>query len=395
MTSTQTATRVVDATADVPETDWDRLNRSGDLFCRHAWLRHLDHATDRPHRAVLTHDGTTLIGALPFWEGEHDDALFSLPDFFPDIPGHWKQHPFTWLGTRRSTCNGLLAARNGHRANTLAHLLTTALDVATAEGRGGVIMPYLPVTAAKELATAHPAARMLLHSADTTVHVPPDGANALFRQARRHNQQRRRAELRDFARAGHTLEWTDLTPAVTDAVAPLIAATRRKHGNSNSNGTAWMRRVFAAQRDTGLLDDAKAVLCLRHGQLAFATICYRHAATLYARYFGADDTAPRTGSPYFVMNFHALVDYAANEGLRRVHLSVSSLEAKVRRGARLDPLAAVVVPAHDDIDEHLALAHNHRFAQEILHRFTDYRAAMSDDWLSFLPEFPRTKRTSA
>jgi hypothetical protein len=75
------------------------------------------------------------------------------------------------------------------------------------------------------------------------------------------------------------------------------------------------------------------------------------------------------------------VDYAASRGLRRANLSITSLEAKIRRGASLEPLAAVVlnndgVPPDRDADR----AHNQRVALAYRERYATYAPSLSPAW---------------
>ncbi|MEU4340846.1 peptidogalycan biosysnthesis protein [Nocardia sp. NPDC023852] len=380
MLCTSIETRRVEAVDAISAIEWDGLVPPGDLFCSHAWLRHLDEAAGR--RPVLTVSiGSRVTGATALWEGEPMPGLFYLPEFFPELSGPW-QHPFVWLGARRSVRNGLICTAGPQRSATLSHLLAGSLHYARENGRAGVVMPYLPVSAARELGRAHPAAHVLLHSAEATVAVPPHGTADLVAHAGGHNRKRRRRELRDFTAAGFTLEWVDLTPEIEAAIAPLIAATRRRYGNGQ--GVVWMLRVFAAQRRVGLLDHAKVLLCHRNGRLATVAVCYRHGDSLHGRYFGADDAVSRDGYPYFVTTCYAPIDYAAHNGLPRLFLSTSSLEAKIRRGATVEPLAAVVLLDNDELHVERVRVHNRDLARGYRDRFPKYLSSLSRDWLDFL-----------
>ncbi|MGW6331303.1 peptidogalycan biosysnthesis protein [Nocardia rhamnosiphila] len=371
----------VEAVRSVAATEWDSLVAPGDLFCGHAWLRHLDEAVS-PHSAVVVRRAGVLTAALPLWDASHaDGSLFLLPALFPHVPELGRAE-LLWAGARRAVRNGVVSETGPSRSATLRHLLAAAVEHARERRRAGVIVPYLPVDTARELAGAHPRASLLLHSAEATVRIPQDPALDHRPPTSGHNRKRRRRELRDFTATGHTLEWTGLTAEIADRVAPLIANTRAAHGSAG--GVAWMRRVFDAQRRVGLDAAAATLLCRREGTLVAAAVCYRHGSSLHGRYFGAAESAGRAGAAYFVTTCHAPVAYARAQGLRRVHLSTSSLEAKVRRGATVDPLAAVVLLDRDRPHPHTVDAHNRKFAAGYRDRFSDYAALLGDRWLDFL-----------
>ncbi|WP_039803916.1 peptidogalycan biosysnthesis protein [Nocardia araoensis] len=371
----------VEAVRSVAAIEWDALVAPGDLFCGHAWLRHLDEAV-APHSAVVVRRAGILTAALPLWDAGHDDGtLFRLPELFPHVP-EVGQADLLWAGARRAVRNGVLSETGPSRSATLRRLLAAAVDYARERRRDGVIVPYLPVATARELAAAHPRASLLLHSAEATVHIPQDPTLDPRPPMSGHNRKRRLRELRDFAATGHTLEWTGLTAEVADRVAPLIANTRAKHGSTG--GVAWMCRVFDAQRRVGLDAAAATVLCRREGTLVAAAVCYRHGNSLHGRYFGADESAGRAGAAYFVTTCHAPVAYARAHGLHRVHLSTSALEAKVRRGATVEPLAAVVLLDRDRLHPHTVEAHNRKFAAGYRDRFSDYAALLDSRWLGFI-----------
>jgi len=164
-------------------------------------------------------------------------------------------------------------------------------------------------------------------------------------------------------------------------IAPLIAATRSKYGSDH--GVDWMHRVFAAQYHVGLCDQAHVLLCHHNDDLVATEVCYRQGDSLHARYFGAREGMSRRGYLYCVSALYAPVDFAARAGLSRVFMSTSALEAKVRRGATLCPLTAVVVLVDQDLDREHVDAHNRRTAVDYLRRFERYASSLSPDWLQF------------
>lgn len=370
----------VAAVSSLTAAEWDSRVAAGDLFCSHAWLRHLDEAS-APHSAVVVRRGDRLVAAMPFWEpGPDEGSLFDLSELFPGLP-ELAAARLLWAGARRSVRNGLVCETGPARSSVSGHLSAAVLDHALSARHDGVIVPYLPVRTAEELAASHPRAQLLLHSADATVQLTPHDTGGPGRGVSGHNRKRRRREIRDFFAAGYTVEWTGLTPDTAAEIAPLIAHVRSRHGGSG--GVDWIHRVFEAQRKVGLDESAAVLLCHRDGILVTTAVCYRHADALHGRYFGAAASADRTGSPYFFTTCHAPVAYAAHTGLRRVHLSTSSLEAKIRRGAILEPLAAVVLWGGDGPDPADIAAHNREFAATYRARFAGHSSALGPAWSGY------------
>ncbi|WP_280275287.1 GNAT family N-acetyltransferase [Nocardia wallacei] len=361
--------------ATIAPGEWDGLVHPGDLFSSYAWLRHLDDVSGA-HAVVAVRASDRLVGATAVWNGERTPGLFHLRGFFTDLTGPWDE-PFLWLGARRSVRNGLVCASGPLRSPALHRLLAACRDHARTHGHAGVVAPYLPLPAARELVAAHPDARLLLHSADAAIDVPPDGSAGLIARANGHGRKRRRRELRGFTAVGHTVEWSAVTSEIAAEIAPLIAKSRRKHGSAE--GVSWMTAIFAAQREAGLLDDAAVAMCRRHGELAAAAVCYRHGDSLHGRYYGATEAPDPHSSPYFVTTCVAPVDYAARNGLRRVLLSTSSLQAKVLRGATLHPLAAVVLLSRGTVAG--ADAHNRRTVRDYRARFARFSSSLGPEWL--------------
>lgn len=361
--------------SSVPTAQWDALVEPGALFASHAWVRHLAEAAG-PDPILTVRSEDELAAVVPMWSaGKAQGSLFDLSKFFGDLGGPWSQ-PWAWLGARRSVHNTLPCVSGLSRSWAQARVLEAAARHAATNGMAGVIMPYMPLHSADEMAAARPDAQVLLHAVEATAQVPSADPNPVGTGTRgRHNRKRRRQEWARFREAGYVIEEAGLD-AVADEAADLITNTRRKYGAREDSG--WMRRVFAAQHQVGLTDHAVALVCRRSTRMVAVAVCYQHGRTLFGRYYGASES-PGSGAPvYFVMTSQAPLAYAASVGLDTVNLSTSSLEAKVRRGARLSPLAAVVLPTVDHaIDRSQARLHNKGFAASYRTQFPD---ALTSEW---------------
>jgi predicted N-acyltransferase len=355
------ATSIVDF---IPE-EWDRVVDDQNFYQSHAWLRGLEYLWGS--RGIIAgRVGSELVGALPIWAGEHDTpGLFHLSSMFGDVPGQWKAR-FLWLGSHRGVSNGLIVAP-GNIA-VLGELLDYAWSTAARAGLAGVVMPYVPIGKAVALAAHHPAAHVLLHSAEAEMVVPPDGFAGHLATLCRRDRIKQRAELRQFHSTGNSVTWTPLTGAVVAQAADLITQNRARYGSGQ--GREWMNRSFAAQERSGVLGQATAGLCRREGRTIAIMVCYRFRSRLYARYFGFDYATTKPRHEYFVLSYSMALDYAARQGFRRYHLATSALDVKIRRGADLIPQAAVVLPVTDWwLAPEAVRGHNHRFAARFHIRF--------------------------
>ncbi|MEU2718767.1 hypothetical protein [Streptomyces sp. NPDC007205] len=329
--------------ADADSGQWDRLIGPDNFYNSHAWL----HALELAHgdtSVITATSGGTLLGALPVWPGENaTSGLFHLPSLFPALDTEWSPD-YLWLGARRSVYNELICTRNEARPRILKALLEEALRAARDRGRAGIVMPYLAGDDARELACAHPRARVLLHDADASIDIPVGGFSEHLTHMSRRDRHLRRAELRTCERSGTIIKWMPLSGDAMQAAADLVTQNRARHGGTADIG--WMRRSLTAQRISGVLRRAIGCFGIRDGRPVAVTICYAHHDRLFARYYGFDYRATQPAGEYFVLSYCAPIDYAATCGFRRYRLAVSAQQLKVRRGASLAPLAAVVLPAH-------------------------------------------------
>jgi predicted N-acyltransferase len=357
--------RMAASVTDFTKDEWDRLVDDQNFYQSHAWLRGLEYLWGSCG-IIVGRVENELVGALPIWAGEHDTpGLFHLPFMFGDVPGEWKAR-FLWLGSHRGVSNGLVVSPDN--IAVLGELLDYARSTAARAGLAGVVMPYVPIGKAVVLAAHHPAAHVLLHSAEAEMVVPPDGFAGHLAVLCSRDRVKQRAELCKFHSAGNSVTWSRLTGVLVAEAADLIAQNRARYGSGQ--GREWMSRSFAAQKRSGVLGQATAGLCHRAGHTVAIVVGYRFRSSLYARYFGFDYATAKPRHEYFVLTYSIALDFAGRQGFHRYHLGTSALDVKARRGAGLIPQAAVVLPVTDRWPAHEAVrAHNRRFATRFHERF--------------------------
>ncbi|MBM4201435.1 MAG: GNAT family N-acetyltransferase [Gammaproteobacteria bacterium] len=320
--------------------DWDRLVGVEGFYTSYGWLRSLE-LTHGPLTSLVATEGGRLVGALPTWMGESPDSkMFSVPSLVGTLPGRWDR-PFLWLGGRRATANAPVWRRGAREASIMQYLLHAARQYAARQGLWGVVWPYLPAAVALRIATSYPCASVLLHSADAIVDVPAGGFRAMAARSRRRDRTKWLRELHAFEHSGGELEWSQLSSETMAPIAALVADNRSRHGSRG--GEEWMQRTLSAQEQAGIARGAIVATTKRHGRLVATAVFYEWRGHLYGRYWGAAPDAPRFS--YYVLTQYAGIDWCAEHAVRQFHLSISSWEAKVHRGATLHPLAAVIVPA--------------------------------------------------
>ncbi|MFE7588548.1 GNAT family N-acetyltransferase [Kitasatospora sp. NPDC057512] len=383
---------VLSSPAQADPAQWDRLIGPDNFYNSNAWVRALELAHGDTG-VVTAASGGRLLGALPVWPGENDGpGLFHLPTLFPDLaaalPSRW-----LWLGARRSTYNELVRTRGEDRDRTLEVLLEEALRLARDHGLAGVVTPYLASDDAREIARRHPRASVLLHDADANVAVPAGGYTEHLARMSQPDRTHRRAERRTCDRGGTAVVWRPLARGeAARQAAALVTQTRARHGGTAD--PAWMLRSFEAQATTGVLDRAVGCFAVRDDRPVAVTVCYAHQDRLYARYFGFDYRTAQPQGEYFVLCYQAPVDYAAAGGFHRYRLAVSAWQIKIRQGAVLSPLAAVVLPLHGRLcDRRTAARHNARTARLWTCRCASRPWALTPEWNDWAQDGPDTPDT--
>lgn len=358
----------------IDEHEWDALVSDQNFYNSHAWLAGLDRARGACE-VLAVWSSAGLLAACPLWNGERDDGLFELGAFFNDVRGPWTRG-FVWGGGRRSTHNQVPCVSGRRRAQALSRLLQAMADIARERGAAGVVLPYMPLTAARELADVC-GASVLLHSAEANIEVPADGLAGLMAGWNKHHRFEVRAEIAAFARCGNRVEWGVIDPSEQMRAAELIACNRARYGSTQ--GASWMQRMLEAQRHAGL--SPIAVVARRDRCIVALCLLYRFGRALHARYYGCDYSLDDRDFRYFVLTCYEPIDYAAREGLGELRLSTSALHAKASRGARIEPLAAAVLLSDRSLDPIAVHRHNRRFAER--HR-RELGAHLSPAWQAFL-----------
>ena len=365
--------------ADFWASDWDALVEPAGFYNSHAWIRGLEFAYGASPVLAAT-ASARLTGLIPTWKNTEPAGLFDLAELTRGLPGRWDRKVL-WLGTRRGTLNTITCTPEPDmRRRTLNVLLESARHLARAQGLSSAVWPYLTGKAAQEIASCHPRAQVILHSADASIKVPADGMRGMVSAARSRDRKEWNREQRIFRDSGGSVEWVALSPRVCDLVAPLLARTRDKYGSSG--GIAAMRRTLSGQFASGVAKDALVALGRTGAKVTAAAVFYRRDLDhwLYGRYWGKSENAPRYA--YHVLTCYEPINWAAQNGFNHLHLSVPATQSKISRGARVSPLALVVIPSADAkvIDDQILRRHNERLAQKWVRSVSSLRRDPDAIW---------------
>ena len=323
----------------IDQHEWDALVTSQNFFNSHGWLAALDYTLGEGEVFSL-YDSAGLLGGCPLWDGEEQPGLFYLSDYFPGLEGPWQQ-PFLWGGARRSTHNEIPCVQGRRRGEALSAIAKRLAQLAKQRGYYAAVIPYMPLRQALEVAQYYPHARVVMHSAEASLTVPEGGFDSQLRQLRSSSRNKVCAEIAAFSRVGNTVEWCDLDEPLLKQAAELIAENRKKYGSYQ--GADWMRRIFDGQKKSSIISTAIAAVAKRDNQIVGITIFYRFGYSLHARYYGSDYQTEDKDYRYFVLTYYHSLDYAAKNGISECRFSISALRAKAQRGAKIEPLAALLL----------------------------------------------------
>lgn len=124
-------------------------------------------------------------------------------------------------------------------------------------------------------------------------------------------------------------------------MVPLLAALQARYGALDS--PRIIQRRLAEQAE--VLDErAICFLCRNNSATVGFSLFYEWEDELYARVVGFDyEALPEDSRAYFSVLFYEPIRFATGTKIRAIHYGRGTAEAKVRRGASLEPRWSVFI----------------------------------------------------
>lgn len=327
-----TETRHLASIGDIERGTWDSLVPASCFYQSHGWLG----GQERPDFATATYtvvsSGSRLLAATPSYDFPAENA--------PPLPPVAADREVLRVGTRTGYHNEfLLAGTEAEQRDALAELVEGLADHAARLGRDALLFDFLTTDSLRLLAGLFPV-RAQLRSAEAVVHNE-EGTFESYRRLLGRNVRKRDYEVRKFEQAGLRLETAPLSECV-DELAPLIGQTMDRYDASLD--LAEIRTFLTVQAEH--LDGLSTVFRVvdEDGGLVGGHVSFAWREMLYARVAGFDYTRTRDAYEYFNAVYYGPLRHMEQHGLGALHLGLSAVEAKVRRGARLHPVWAAVLP---------------------------------------------------
>ena len=319
---------VVTSSCLPPAEHWNALSGTDSFYLSHDWLRFAARGTDARYLTVSA--GGDLLGALPLYPSADESNVDYRVDHV--LGGRLAGLP-ALAGSRRGYVNDLLLhpALDPRRAGAALEAVAAAVRAEDAA------LLYLTTSAAAALMRVDSGLRPLLLSADTSIPVPAGGFAAYLGGLGSRRAYTVRKELRIFHEAGYETAVVSLGDVWHEA-GPLVANVQQRYGHDES--AEECRRSLQAQAEA-LGRHSVVFTARRGGTLVALSLCYVWRDTLHARLVGFDYDALCGAREYFTLLFYEPLRWAAENGLRHLHLGRESYLAKLLRGARARPLWAV------------------------------------------------------
>jgi hypothetical protein len=327
--------RIIDSIEDVPPTEWNALDASGNPFVRHEFLAELErtHCVGRaagwtPHHLLLENDDGKLEGAVPLYRKTHSWGEFVFDwswarawsqaglNYYPKLVS---MTPFT-----PATGPRLLARRSDDAQGVRARLASSLMDLARDEGVSSAHVLF----AGDDDRAALTSQRWLWRK-DCQFHwfnrgfASFDEFLATFRAEKRKKALRERRRVAEDGVEFDTYHGGELDAALWRVVFNYSAATFAAHGHEHYLNLEFFRRIAAAMPEAVMVKVARY-----QAQPIAAAIFFRSADTLYGRYWGA---AANFHSLHFETCYYQGVEYCIEHGLERFEPGTQG-EHKVPRG---------------------------------------------------------------
>jgi predicted N-acyltransferase len=319
---------------------WETLT-GGSFYASYAWMCYQQTDPASESRYVLVWDDSgELLAATPVYLVEHEaSARYDPTCLFPQLPQHGggapavRQQRTLLVGNRRGYANRLLV-KPGRNADVALRLLLAAVnEIAAEEANERAWWLYLTeddIVWLNKVGTGMVLSPWLL-AADFVVTLPGESFDEYLAMLSKNARRQVRKDRATFAAAGYKCTTLRLDECWRQ-VSPLIASHQRWHGHTSSDEI--IRDLMHAQAmTTGA--HSRVYGCSNARQLVACAITFATSAELVARAFGFDHAHGHSACEYFELMYYRPIEYAYQHGMQRLHLGIGTLQAKIRRGARV------------------------------------------------------------
>jgi predicted N-acyltransferase len=333
--------QVLGAVRDLGDDDWQAVTAGHGFYSSPRWLAFLEDDPWHDVWYVAVRDGATLLGVLPVYlrsgPGEAGaDAFYDPATVFlapAGVAGAEAWRPALLAGGRVGYETELLL-RPGltpeRRREVLAAMTDRVARLAAAWGVDGTAFMYLTPEAADELSPVLDSRPLL---ADVSAAVPLAGCDTFddyLGLLSGHRRRRIRHEMREFGRSGRTIRRAGLADNV-EVLARLMAEHHGRYGLADDEK---MLRIHLGAHAAHLGDLAQVLLCCDGRTVVGGLLAYEWDGTWYARAVGLADGLR---GAYFDLVYYEPIRLAVERGITRYVVGPGTLDAKLNRGASLEP----------------------------------------------------------
>lgn len=344
--------QVVDAISAVDREEWNRLATNAGFYSSHEWLSTVEAETEGQCRYVMLREQGRLLAAMPVYLVDSQTNSFYRPSTHFDLLRPPQQWESTCLaGSNRGYRNAFVldpALTEVERRRVMARLGEMLWKISSEAGVDHVALLFLTADAAgmlDEIGGCTPP--LLTYTAESRLSTVGSSFEEFLATLSPFRRKTTRKEMRTFARAGLTVASEPIWEQ-RDLVVRLVGNLNRKHerGFTEADHAAALDR----QR-THLSDHAVLLVCRTGGVPVGLSMGFVWDGWFYLWYAGFDYDRLPGAFEYFNMCLHEPLRYCYENGLRGVHLGVSTHYAKGIRGASLAPLySSVWSPRSSEVD---------------------------------------------
>ncbi len=333
--------------------EWSLLARNLGLFASEPYLCAVERSSFAPTTYLLLRDGTGRLRAgIPcyLWDGGLDPALDNYEPF--RMGGRWvlskraRQElwrPTLLVGSRSGYRTSFILDQNweGGTVELVTRLAQEVAVLAEEVGAQSVGWMWLSPNAASHVARCLEFPEdLVLGGPNCSIPLPAPSFQRYLEGLSSSRRKSARREMQRFATSGLTVE-RRLLSECAEEVVPLAANLQRRYGHQTDS--AVLSAELRVQSE--LLDQRSTVLvCRDRGRAVGFSLLYRWEDVLYGRMAGFDyQTGGRAGA-YFNLAFYEPIRLGYELGVGRYHLGMAAWQAKVMRGAILEPAWILVWP---------------------------------------------------